>query len=141
MVSVTMQFTEPFLQDLRSDCPVLFGLPDGGFCGNGIVVPYGHATETIAFGVGCGGACDVRTITLASGSIVTNEEAGNFTCPGACPTISHFNFGQPFGATLTDVIVDGTGIFTGASGNLNGTVTGTVLQSAVQLSGTIRLAT
>lgn len=136
-VPVSMNFTEPVLHDINSGCPAL-GLPNGGFCGNGIVLPYGHATEMIAFGAGCGGGCDVRTISLASGTIVLDEQASNFTCPGACR--SPAPPGQPFSATLTDVIVSGTGTFTGASGNLSGTVTGTGLQSQVKLSGTITLA-
>ena len=41
------------------------GLPQDGFCGNGIVVPYGHETEMIAFGAGSGGACDLRTVNVA----------------------------------------------------------------------------
>ena len=52
-VPVSMTFDEPVLQDITSGCPTL-GLPNGGFWGNGVVVPYGHATEVIAFGAGCG---------------------------------------------------------------------------------------
>jgi len=52
-VPVSMTFDEPVLQDITSGCPTL-GLPNGGFWGNGVVVPYGHATEMIAFGAGCG---------------------------------------------------------------------------------------
>jgi hypothetical protein len=39
--------------------------------------------------------------------------------------------------TLADVVVGGTGLFTNATGSLTGTVTGTGVQSHVQLSGTI----
>jgi hypothetical protein len=134
---INMTFDEPVLQDVNSSCPTL-GLPDGGFCGNGIVLPYGHATETIAFSAGCGGGCDVRTVSLASGSIIMDEQASNFTCHGACG--SPAPPGEPGGATLRDVIVGGTGIFASATGNLSGTVAATGLQSLVQLSGTITLA-
>ena len=136
-VPVSMNFTEPIHQNINSGCPTL-GSPGGGFCGNGIFLPYGHATEMIAFGAGCGGTCDVRTVTVASGSVVIDEQASNFTCPGVCGS-PEFP-GGPFSATLTDVIVGGTGIFKGASGNLSGTVTGTGLQSHIQLSGSITLA-
>src|SRR6266496_3720288 len=80
---VSMTFDEPVLENVNSDCPA-FGLPNGGFCGNGVVVPYGHATEMIAFGVACGGGCDVRTVTLSSGSIVMDEYATGGACFGAC---------------------------------------------------------
>jgi hypothetical protein len=126
---VSMTFDEPVLENVNSGC----ALPNG-LCGNGVVVPYGHATEMIAFGVACGGGCDVRTVTLSSGSIVMDEYATGGACFGACAGP------QPPGrGTLSDVIVGGTGIFTGASGNLSGTVTVTSLQSQVQLSGTITL--
>jgi hypothetical protein len=131
-----MKFTEPILQNVNSGCPAL-GTPNGGFCGNGIFLPYGHASEMIVFGSG-NPEIDVRTVTVAGGSIVLHEEASNFTCPGVCGS-PEFP-GGPFSATLTDVVVDGTGIFTGASGNLSGTVTGTGFQSQIQLSGSITLA-
>jgi hypothetical protein len=44
-------------------------------------------------------------------------------------------------AGLTDVIVGGTGKFTGASGNLSGSVTAAGPVSVIKLSGTITLAT
>lgn len=133
--SVKMSFTEPIVQNVRSGCPAL-GLPDGGFCGTGIVVPYGQATEMIAFGAGCGGGCDLRTVNVAGGSIVMDETFSNPQCPGSC----HPNPAEPDTGTLTDVIVSGTGIFAGATGVLTGAVTAAGLQSHVQLSGTIALA-
>ena len=135
-VPASMTFTEPILRNINSGCPA-FGLPNGGLCGNGNFLPYGHATEMIAFGAGCGGACDVRTITVAGGSIVMNEQFSNPACPGTCR--SPFP-GEPFRGTLTDVIVGGSGIFAGASGNLSGTVKSTGLQSQIKLSGSITLA-
>jgi hypothetical protein len=129
-----MTFDEPALQNVASDCPTL-GLPNGGFCGTGVVVPYGHAQEMIAFGAACGGRCDLRTVSLSSGSIVMDEYENGGLCFGACRGPY-----APGRGPITDVIVGGTGIFTGATGNLSGTVTVTSLQSHVQLSGTITLA-
>jgi hypothetical protein len=60
------------------------GLPQDGFCGNGIVVPYGHETEMIAFGAGSGGACDLRTVNVAGWSIVMEETFSSPQCPGVC---------------------------------------------------------
>ena len=133
--SVKMSFTEPIVQNINSGCPT-FGLPQGGFCGNGIVVPYGHATEMIAFGAGCGGSCDLRTVNVAGGSIVLDETFSSPQCPGVCEP----NPAAPDSGSLTDVIVDGTGIFHGATGTLTGTVTAAGGQSHVQLSGAIALA-
>jgi hypothetical protein len=136
-IPVSMTFTEPILQNINSGCPA-FGTPNGGFCGNGNFLPYGHATEMIVIGAGTP-EIDVRTVTVANGSIVLHEIASNFTCPGVCGS-PEFP-GGPFSATLTDVVVSGTGIFAGASGNLSGTVKGTGLQSNIKLSGSITLAT
>jgi len=133
--SAKMSFTEPIVQDVNSGCPAL-GLPEGGFCGNGIVVPYGHATEMITFGAACGGVCDLRTVNVASGSIVLDETFSTPQCPGVCQP----NRAEPDSGSLTDVIVGGTGIFHGATGTLTGTVTAAGGQSHVQLSGTITLA-
>jgi hypothetical protein len=131
---VSMTFTEPLVPAMNSGCPAL-GLPNGGGCGNGIVLPFGHATETIAFSAACGGDCDLRTVSLSVGSIVMEERASNFTECARC----HNENGGPFSGTLTDVIVGGTGVFTGASGTLSGTVKGTGLRVQVKLSGAITL--
>jgi hypothetical protein len=133
--SVKMSFTEPIVQDINSGCPAL-GLPDGGFCGTGAVVPYGHATETIAFGAGCGGGCDLRTVSVAAGTLVMDETFSNPQCPGSC----HPNPAEPGSGSLTDVIVSGTGLFSGATGVLTGGVTAAGLQSHVQLLGSLTLA-
>jgi hypothetical protein len=106
-----------------------------GFCGTGNVVPYGRATETIQFGAGCGGTCDLRTIYLAQGTLVLDETFSSPSCPGACK--SH-GLGQGSG-TLTDVIISGTGIFEGATGTLTGTVKGAGASTKITLSGTITL--
>jgi hypothetical protein len=132
-VPVSMTFNEPIVPDVHSGCAVF---PDG-FCGSGQVIPLGHATETILFGGACGGNCDFRTINLAGGSIFIDEFFSNPTCPGVCQP----NPAEPSSGTLTDVIVGGTGKFTGASGNLSGSVTAAGLVSVIKLSGTITLAT
>jgi hypothetical protein len=129
-VAVAITLNEPKQFDLVSGCAVF--LAREGLCGRGVAVPYGHATETIVFG-GCGFGgpvrCDLRIVTVASGSIFLDEFAGNFTCnnakAGACE------------APLTDVVAGGTGAFTGATGTLSGTVTGTGPQSQIKLQGTI----
>jgi hypothetical protein len=129
-VPVAITLNEPKQFDLVSGCAVF--LAREGLCGRGVAVPYGHATETIVFG-GCGFGgpvrCDLRTVTVASGSIYLDEFAGNFTChnaiAGACV------------APLTDVVAGGTGDFAGATGRLTGTVTGTGPQSKIKLEGTI----
>jgi hypothetical protein len=131
-VSVSMTFNEPKQFDFTSGCAVF--LAREGLCGSGVAVPYGYATETIVFG-GCGFGpvrCDLRTVTMARGSVFLDEFAGNFVCPnaiaGACE------------APLTDVVAGGTGIFAGATGSLTGTVTGTGPQSQIKLQGTITAA-
>jgi hypothetical protein len=127
--SVSMTFNEPKHMDFVSGCSVFLAFQ--GLCGIGNAVPYGHATETIVFGGACGGGCDLRTVTVADGTIVMHEHlTSNFVCPGA---------GAPGAceATLADEVVGGTGLFAGATGSLRGTVTGTGPQSQIQLSGTI----
>jgi hypothetical protein len=130
--SVSMTLVEAFVPDTNSGCAVL---PGGGLCGHGQVIPYGQATETIVFGGGCGGTCDLRTITLAGGSITLEETLSNVICPGACQP----NPSEPFSGTLTDVVAGGTGEFSGANGNLSGTVTTAGAVAVIKLSGTITL--
>jgi hypothetical protein len=128
-VSVKMTFTEPIVQNFESGCPVL---PNGG-CGNGVVIPFGHATETIVGGGACGGSCDFRTVNVAGGSIYIDEFLSNPACPGSCQP----NRAEPFSGTLTDVVVGGTGMFAGATGNLSGSVSANGPEALIQLSGTI----
>src|SRR6266581_8191606 len=72
---VTMTFAEPIHPSIT--CP---GFPDVS-CGTGEVIPLGRAAETLQFGAGCGGRCDLRTITLTGGSLTLEETASNATCP------------------------------------------------------------
>jgi hypothetical protein len=129
--SVSMTLVEATVPDSHSGCFVL----DHLLCGHGQVIPYGQATETIVFGGGCGGSCDLRTITLAGGSITLEETSSNFICPGACQP----NPSEPFSGTLTDIVAGGTGEFSGASGNLGGSVTAAGRVAVIKLSGTIML--
>src|SRR5258708_34159782 len=66
---VSMTFAEPAHPDFISGCPVF---PDG-FCGSGEVIPFGQATETIAFGAGCGGTRYPRTLPRAKGRIFLQD--------------------------------------------------------------------
>ena len=129
-VPVSMTFTEPIVPAGNSRCPL-----ETSSCGQGQVIPFGQATETILFGGACGGNCDFRTINLAGGTIYIDEFFGNPTCPGACQP----NPARPFGGALTDVIDGGTGNFTGASGNLSGSVSVAGGGAVIKLSGTITL--
>jgi hypothetical protein len=89
-----MTFAEPAV---NPDCPIT-----NGFCGQGVVLPLGSATETIEFGAACGGACDLRTINLAGGSIIADE--------------------YEYPTSLSGVIIGGTGVYEGATGTYSGTV-------------------
>jgi len=129
--SVSMTLVEAFVADTNSGCFV----PEHRLCGHGQVIPYGQVTETIVFGGGCGGSCDLRTITLAGGSITLEETLSNVICPGACQPNPSFSFS----GTLTDVVAGGTGQFSGASGNLTGSVTTAGKVAVIKLSGAITL--
>jgi len=120
-VQVQMSFTEPAV---NPNCTVA-----NGVCGTGTVDPYGPATETIAFGAGCGGTCDLRTVYLSNGTLVIDERAlGDGTCPGPPGPYCRPSNGQVFkpfiDVPLSDTIAGGTGIFQGATGTLSGTVSG-----------------
>ena len=131
--AVSMTFAEPTHPSVS--CP---GFPDVS-CGSGQVIPYGQATEIVVFDAGCGGNCDLRTITLPSGSLILNESVTSATCPQVCrPGPLEVASG-----TLADIVAGGTGMFAGASGALSGTL-GAAISNArpagsatVQLSGTI----
>ena len=125
--SVSMTLVEAVVPDTNSGCFV----PEHRLCGQGQVIPYGQATETIVFG----GICDLRTITLAGGSITLEETLSNVICRGACQPNPSF----PFSGTLTDVVAGGTGQFSGASGNLSGSVTTAGKVAVIKLSGAITL--
>ena len=132
--AVTAHFVEPIAPP--GDCPVA---PEG-FCGMGRVTPFGNATDMIDFGAGCGGACDIRTISVSAGTLVLAETFSDFGCPGSC----HSNPASPASGTLSDVVISGTGIFAGATGTLTGSVKAAgdwipAGESQVTLSGTLVL--
>jgi hypothetical protein len=131
--SVSTTLVEAVAPGASAGCAVLEN--GTGLCGRGEVIPYGQATETIVFGGACGGTCDLRTITVAGGSIILNETASNAVCPGVCQP----NPGEPLSAALTGVVAGGTGEFTGASGTLSGSVTHAGAVAVIKLSGTITL--
>jgi hypothetical protein len=138
MVSVSMTFAEPTQAGQVTGCPIS---PMDGLCGSGEVIPFGHATDTVVFGAGipgpdiCSDGCDLRTINLRQGSIISDELFTNPICPGNC-----VSFHKPQFGTLTDVIVGGTGLFKGATGGFSGTVTGAGTAGVPKLSGTVILA-
>ena len=130
--SVSMAFTEQIVPNFKQDCPVF---PDG-LCGTGVVLPFGHVTETIQFGAGCGdGSCDLRTIYLPGGSIVSNEQFA----PGRCPGVCQPNRAEPGQGILSDTIISGSGAFTGATGSFSGTVFAAGPSSTLHFTGTVTL--
>lgn len=131
-VDVKASFTEGIAKQFG--CSV----QPAGNCGAGNVLPFGSATETILFGAACGGNCDLRTITVAQGTLMLDETFSSPTCPGACK-IGHGRAGHQFSGTLTDVVVDGSGIFTNASGTLTGSVKSAGASIQILLSGPLTL--
>ena len=101
----------------------------GTSCGSGEVVGFGQVGDVIVFGAGCGGSCDIRTLSFADGStLVMDEVASN-------PQV--FGRGR-FTLDLSDTIVGGTGRFARATGSATGNVTGVPAGAAViRLSGTV----
>jgi len=132
--SVSMTFAEPVHPSAR-ECP---GFPDAA-CGSGEVIPLGQSTETLQFGGGCGGSCDLRTINLADGSLILEETVTDPTCPHVCRP-GPLELGR---GTANDVVIGGTGMYEGATGELTGTIIAAISNerpagtSIVQLSGTI----
>jgi hypothetical protein len=134
-VPVSMTLIEP----LKAGTPGNSVCPDIAIdfnCGSGEVLPFGHATEEVSLNV-CGGLCNFREIDLAQGSIFLQETVTNFSCPGICG--SQGLFGGRLTISLADVVIGGTGIFTGATGTLDGTVGTGGWHATVTLSGTITL--
>jgi hypothetical protein len=134
-VSVSMTLAEP----LKAGTPGNSVCPDIGIavnCGSGEVRPFGHATEEVNIGV-CGDICNIREIDLPQGSIILLETVTNFSCPGVCGSQS---FGPPGSISIADVVIGGTGVFAGATGNLNGAVGVGGWGGHVTLTGTITLS-
>jgi hypothetical protein len=140
-VPVSMTFVEVLTPPVQAPCPdiaIAFN------CGTGNVIPFGAATEEIAFGEGCGGTCDFREVNVAGGTLFLDETASNFSCPGACGGPSQsaqapIPLNPPLRLALTDVVVGGTGNFAGASGTLTGSATISGPAGQIKLSGTVTL--
>jgi hypothetical protein len=137
---VSMTFTEPIHPSIS--CP---GFPDVS-CGRGQVIPLGQATETVVFGAGCGGTCDLRIINLRGGSLIAEETLSDAKCP-AVPVDCRPGPLEVGSASATDTVIAGTGTYAGATGTLSGSIrlegsnarpAGT---STVKLSGTIQYGT
>jgi hypothetical protein len=111
---VSMTFAEPIHPSIT--CP---GFPDVS-CGSGEVVPLGQASEIVVFGAGCRGACDLRTIYLSGGSLIFEETVTGGSCPGGVCRPGPLELGR---GDITDVLVNGTGLYEGATGTLTGTAT------------------
>jgi hypothetical protein len=129
-------FSEPFGGPNQS--PFTCATTPGQSCGSGQVVPLGHVQDVILFGAGCGGSCDVRTLTFADGStIVMDETELGFQVPGNSQPSPPTSYGNPVTITLSDAIVGGTGRFAGASGSGGGHVLIAGGVATVSLSGTV----
>jgi len=129
-IPIHMTFVEALPK--QADCAHPFDI-----CGTGEVIPLGQATETIQFGVACGGTCDLRIITLADGTLIVEETEHGGSCPGNCS--NRPGYGQPGMGPITDVIVGGTGAYAGASGSLSGTVHLAGNSTQIKLAGTLIL--
>jgi hypothetical protein len=98
----------------------------------------GQAQDVIVFGGGCGGACDVRTLTFADGStIVMDETESNPQNPGNSQPSPPNSYGNPVSVDLSDTIVGGTGRFAGASGTASGQLKIAGGIAMINLSGTV----
>jgi hypothetical protein len=109
--------------------------PGSGFCGTGMLIPFGPATDTLVLGHGCANAprpCDLRTITLRDGSeLISDEHVLSET----------FDPITGFVLTVKDVVAGGTGRFEGAQGSYSGTITAppSLAVSHAEFSGSILL--
>ena len=129
-------FAEPFGGPNQS--PFTCARTPGQSCGSGQVVPLGQVQEVIRFGAGCGGGCDVRTLTFADGStIVMDETELDVHFPGNSQPSPPKSYGNPATITLSETIVGGTGRFAGASGGGSGHVLVSGGVAIVTLSGTV----
>ncbi len=120
------------------------------FCGSGTIAGFGRATDEVvltyfepetAFETGCSPLTLLRTITLTDGSTLVTEETGTVCFPGVTfGTPGSFrSYGNPAFFTGTYTIVEGTGVFEGATGSGTSTFknAGDVVHAT--LSGTITL--
>ena len=135
-VAVTIKLVEP----LKAPPFTFPTCPDIGVdvnCGTGEFRPFGQASEIVSINV-CGDNCTIRWISVQGGTIVLRESLSNASCPGAC--VSQWPHGGPFSGTLTANVVDGSGIFAGATGTLTGSLNAAAWEAQITYSGTITLA-
>jgi len=115
-----------------------FSCAPGASCGSGEVTGLGQAQDVVVFGGGCGGACDVRTLTFADGStIVMDETESNPQNPGNSQPSPPSSYGDPVSVDLSDTIVGGTGRFAAASGPASGQLKIAGGTAIINLSGTV----
>ena len=134
-VAVTIKLVEP----LKAPPLTFPTCPDIGVdvnCGTGEFRPFGQAREIVSIGA-CGDNCTIRWITVQGGTIVLRESLSDASCPGAC--VSQWPHGAPFSGTLTANVVDGSGIFAGATGTLTGSLNAAAWEAQITYSGTITL--
>jgi hypothetical protein len=143
--SFSATFKESFGRATAHPCPA-----DVFVCGSGNVASFGAATEEFfiayfepetAFETGCSPLTLVRTITLTDGSILVTEETGTVCFPGVTFQTpgSLRSFGNPGFFTGTYEIVEGTGVFEGATGSGTSTFKAAGDAALSRLSGTITL--
>jgi hypothetical protein len=145
VAATTVNFKATFAEPLGGPVNSPFICPTGDLCGSGEVVGLGHVSESILFGAGCGGTCDLRTITFSDGStLVLEEMEGDFSCPGNndCRSFNDHSYGNPVTIPLTDTVNGdlSTGMFAGATGTLTGQVKVAGAIAIITLSGPITLA-
>jgi hypothetical protein len=134
-VAVTIKLVEP----LEAPPFTFPTCPDVGVdvnCGTGEFRPFGQASEVVSIGA-CGDNCTIRWITVQGGTILLRETVRDASCPGAC--VSQWPHGGPFGGTLTADVIDGSGIFAGATGTLTGSLKAAAWEAQITYSGTITL--
>ena len=120
-----------------------FVCPAGESCGSGQVVGLGQAQDVIVFRAGCGGACDIRTLTFSDGSqLVMDETASNLEVPGNSSSAPSTAYGHPVSLTLAEVIdpAASTGRFAGATGTAAGGVKVAGGVAIIRLSGSLTFA-
>jgi hypothetical protein len=134
--AVTIKLVEPLKAGPigNESCPDI-GLSVN--CGNGEARPFGQASEIVSLGA-CGENCSIRWITMQGDTVVLRETLSDLSCPGAC--VPEWPHGAPFSGTLTAEIIDGWGVFAGATGTLTGSVKVAAWEAQITYSGTITLA-
>jgi hypothetical protein len=134
-VAVTIKLVEP----LKAPPFTFPTCPDIGVdvnCGTGEFRPFGQASEIVSIGA-CGEDCTARWITVQGGALALRETLSDASCPGAC--VSQWPHGGAFSGTLHADVIDGSGIFAGATGTLTGSLNAAAWQAQITYSGTITL--